>query len=596
MLRLVWIVLALAVSAFFGAQWFFNNAQALRWFAETALGGQAYSPGPSVTVAVSGAVTTAFFSAFVLIFGCLLAVDFAKFQGLAAGLGRLRQLRRNGGQIDQPSFLRVFRDDDQLSTLAADFCDTLHEEPFNGAVRLRLTVPPSRFFGSGLLVDRALYLSVFRYLPVFLVGSGAVALVLALLEAMVTAGPAAAAGEPLAWLTPGLQSGLFAFALAGSAGIAAGLLTRLGTEVRYQQTDSFHRALESLFHGLPEADYLRALTSTTSADSADLLDTVHKGSENLLKELNDIGRRIENALDANAVTVGRTLSDAVAEALAKPMAKITDLARRQSKDQTEQVVALLKGVLASFEIELEKRFGSQLKEVNVLLQSTAAMAAGMETSLSETAGAITVQSERQIESMAAEFRQGLENRAEQEAESRAGIVAELGAVSRALGEDVRGHSEQFGKLLNSVLDRIEYLTESAVAATAADLTKTAESLNGLREVVESLVLSVAPALNQVVDTQQRLVGALDDEQAAGRVIARSATDMNAAAKASRETVERFIVLAERMTETRHAATAGRQPPPAAAQAPQGPPDETLSRAIRQLRETTEDGIKKLPRL
>jgi hypothetical protein len=421
--------------------------------------------------------------------------------------------------------------------------------------------------------------------------------VVALIDA-VAGLPADAAEASLAGLAPSLQPGLFAFALATGTSIVVGLLTRLGTEVRYQQAEGFRRIVESLFHGLPEADYLRTLTSTTIADSADLLDTVRKGSDNLLKEFRGVGKQIEAALDANAVTVGNTLSVAVTDALTKPMAKMTDLARRQSKDQTEQVAALLKEVLATFEGELEKSFGDQLKEVNVLLQSTAAMAAGMETTFSEAAGALTAQSERHLESLTAVFRQGLESRAEQEAAARAGLAEELATVSRTLGEDVRSHSEQIAKLLNTILDRVEYLTESAMAASSADLTKTTESLNGVREVVESLVLSVTPILNQVVDTQQRIVSALEDEQSAGKVIARSAADMNAAAKASRETVERFIVLAERMTESRQTAavrqgpTAAHAPPPSS----QGAQDKSLSQAIRQLRETTEDGIKKLPRL
>jgi hypothetical protein len=84
--------------------------------------------------------------------------------------------------------------------------------------------------------------------------------------------------------------------------------------------------------------------------------------------------------------------------------------------------------------------------------------------------------------------------------------------------------------------------------------------------------------------------------------------MSAAARASRETVERFIVLAEKLSEGRNATTAA-QSPSAAETAPNAAPAATkpatdtnerqggkLTDALRQLRETAENSHRKLPKL
>jgi hypothetical protein len=250
---------------------------------------------------------------------------------------------------------------------------------------------------------------------------------------------------------------------------------------------------------------------------------------------------------------------------------------------------------------LEAGFGDQLKDVNILLQSTTALAEGMKSSFTEAAGNLAEQGSRQAQSLADEVTKGIEQSAAREVESRQALAAELQGFATSLSNEVESHSQRFEGLLNNLLDRVEYLTESAVATSAADLTRAAESFTGLREVLESLVLSVTPILNQVVDTQERLLGTLQDEQAAGKLIARSAGDMNAAAKASRETVERFIVLAERLSESRGGQPSGRQsradeakPAEAEKQAPGE--EKSLTGALRQLRASAEEGTKKLPKL
>jgi hypothetical protein len=404
------------------------------------------------------------------------------------------------------------------------------------------------------------------------------------------------------------QAGILVLSLAAASAVVMGLLYRIVLVLRYQQHDRVCRTIDLLFQGPMEADYLRDLASANKLASTSLEQTLRQGLKDMSDRLEAQSQSLNAAVQQGAAVTSDSLSGAVHQALSEPLSRLADIVHEQTRDQGERADAVLASTLSAFTAELEKNFGNQLKDVNVLLQSTTAMAANLESTFAKAAQSMTEMADSQSQAMVEEVRKSIALAEKAETEARQALTTDMERFAGAMTDEVKNHTQAFQALLNSMLDRVEYLTESAVATSAADLARTAESFGRLREMVESLVLSLTPVVNQVVDTQNRLIGTLEDDQAASKVIARSASDMSAAARASRETVERFIVLAEKLSEGRSAATAPQSTPapstapdtaPAAAKpaAPaEGKQSGKLTDALRQLRESAESSARKLPKL
>ncbi len=234
-------------------------------------------------------------------------------------------------------------------------------------------------------------------------------------------------------------------------------------------------------------------------------------------------------------------------------------------------------------------------EVNALLRSSSAMAADVERSFAGIADTLSDRLASQADVFAHELRAALDAESEHHAEENKALATQLKRFSTGLAREVDKHSKRFDKFLASALDRVETITMSAVATSGEDLAKTAAAFQGLQAVVESLALSVAPLLNQVIDTQEHLLAAIEDESHAGKAIAGAASDMNAAARASRETVEKFVVLASALGGGSPAGRDGRDgAPPEAGAKERG--DDALGRALSDLRDETEGLVKDLPDL
>ncbi len=612
MLRLIWIIVALAASAFAGALWF-GNAPVVINAIFTFVTGSVPPDGiaGNVALTICAAVVIAATMAFLLIYIGLAAVDFYRFQGLAGRLEALRPAPGNDGDADLRNFYQAFRNDDELARLASEYGTQLHRSEKSGDEfglaprRLIASIPAKQIFRRELLVDRALIAPVFRYLPVAVINLGLIGLALALFVGF-GAAPADAGDALTPALASSAQAGILILSMAAVSAVLMGLLYRVILVLRYQQHDRVCRAIDLQFLGPMETDYLRDLARANKSSSVSLEQAVRQGLLDMTERLENQSKQLTETFQRDTAAASERLAASVQQALSEPLGRLAEIAGQQSQDQSERTEAVLSTTLSAFVAELEKSFGNQLKEVNVLLQSSTAMAANLESTFAKAAQTLTDMSNQQSQAMVEEIRKGVAEAEKAETEARKALTTDMERFAHSMSDEVKGHSQAFQSLLNTMLDRIEYLTESAVATSAADLARTAESFGHLREMVESLVLSLTPVVNQVVDTQNRLISALEDDQAGSKVIARSASDMSAAARASRETVERFIVLAEKLSESRtaggalpqqtQAAPAAPMPSPQAPAPADAPSDGKLSKALRQLRESAEDSARKLPKL
>ncbi len=601
MLMRLWILLAIVVSTFAGYQGYTRAPAAIDSLVSALFGGGAAANAPQLPLVVAVLIGTALL--FVLTFLMIGLLDWRKTRHVAGEIARLLERRREGEEPDRRDFLAAFGEADSLVETAADYAVTLDEAenddaPGGRGARYRATVPADAYFRVDSLVEERLFDPFFRWLPTALATVGLLGLVFGLIDGLRTTDAMAASGAPLA---SGAEGGLIALFAALVVALAVGLARAILIALRRQQVVALGRMIDALFlYGAESslgfargvAEEAASLRRTVSAVGADLRDTMAKQNVQLAR-----------SLETQARVAAASISDAVRTTLNTPLVALTSAVEQATRDESERVQSLIAATLKRFVEELEGQFGNQLSEVNALLQSSSAMAADVERSFAGIADTLSDRLAAQADVFARELRAALDTETERHAKENKALATQLKRFSTGLAREVDKHSKRFDEFLAGALDRVETITMSAVAANGEDLAKTAAAFQGLQAVVESLALSVAPLLNQVVDTQERLLAAIEEESHAGKAIAGAASDMNAAARASRETVEKFVVLASALGGGTPA-PAGRDGASSDANDRKTPAKkdakerngDALGRALSELRDETEGLIKDLPDL
>ena len=617
MLRRFWIFLAIAISLFVGYQAEMRAPGLIDWFTTSVLGGAAVDTlNASGYIALTWAATLVTTSVFVLVFLVLAIGDGLKLRRVMLGLEQLREGRNNGEEPTIRNFLATFGEAEHLARMAADYAATLHAERPDRAgpdakITYRATVPATTCFGTASQVDARLYLWFFHRLPTALSVLGALGLAAGLLIgidgfrlAAANTGWAEASLEPL---ITGVQGGLIALFLAGALALLIGIVQNVILAARYQQNAQFCHDIDALFRFGVEAEYLRDLAATTRGETIELRRAVVSAADDLKAELGHDNERLLKAVAEQAKISADALGAAVHKALAEPISAIAAATEHVADDQGARVKDLIEEAVTGFLAELEKRFGDQLANVDHVLTSSQAAAGDMRDAFSAVGTDMARQMSGIGDSFAAELRSAIEAERDRHSEDNQALAAQIETLTSTLAGDVAAHSKHFDNLLQDSLQRVEEITHSALYTSSEDLAKTAVAFSGLQSVVESLALSVTPILNQVADTQGQLLDAIGEEASAGRLIAKAAKDMNAAARASRETVERFVILATRLSETSktflgHGGVAELGATPIESgrarrkKSPKPVPTEGLSQALMELRDESEDASEQLPKL
>ena len=604
MLRRFWFLLAFVIAGFAGYQASLGTPALIAWLSET-IAGEAAAPALGGYVALVWAVTLATVVVFALIFIVFAVGDGLKVRHIMQGLEALREGRANGEEPSLRDFLAAFGDSEDLARLATDYGATLHAERPERAGRdaritYRATVPATAYFGQGSLVDARLYVWFFCRLPTALCVLGILGLAAGLVDGIggLRAAASASALPALAWepLASGAEGGLMALVLAAGFGLVIGVVQHLVLAARYQQNAELCHAIDALFRFGIEADYLRELASVTRGETEELRRALVNASDDLRATVRQGDERITAAIEAQAKATAAALGESVQAVLASPLTRLAEVAEASGRDQSVRVRELVEGTLAAFTAELGARFGDQLTEVNAVLVSSRAAAADIRDAFAAVAEGLTREVGRIGERFAAELGAALEAERGHIGEHDALLAKRLEEVTGLLARDVEAHSRHFDTLLKDALQRVEEITHSALYTSSEDLARTASAFSGLQAVVESLALSVTPILNQVVETQNRLLDAIGDEASGGRLIAGAAKDLNAAARASRETVEKFVVLATRLSDAGkriHGSSPAREPvhetAPAEARGGGRRLGSEISRALVELREENGGG-------
>lgn len=508
--------------------------------------------------------------------------------GLVDGLATHKALERvRNEQPSSPEALAASLEDmPALAGPTADYVATLHGDkpPFLA------TQPAERFFAPRRLVEQQLFPWFAANMPLALLGLGLVSFAWFMIAGFDLTTSGGRNIPPNATMI-----GLICLTVSGGGALVAVLIRQITLDIRRSQVERLCAAIDHLFTPYSPAAPLEQLARTR-----DII-ALHK---DLTRDLQQMSQETVKAIESTARSTNKAIMQTLEDALATPLKDMASTTRSIAQDQSDHVERLLTATLDAFLKEMSKKLTSQINDLKSVLKSVSDMGRRTEKSFSEATTALVKQNKVDMTGLSKTFQTALATLEKREARERKEISSELSRFAKALEDQVKNHSDSFSVLLRETAEKVDEVSRSAVAHTGADLQSAAASFEGLHTVVENLVTLVAPTLRQVIENQESLLAALDEESRSSKVLGRAASELGSAAQASRETVERFIALAERMRETSNAirdlAGAGTRPAqgPSRAAAPSSPSAITpeISAAIKSLRHDSDEDAKALPKL
>lgn len=411
---------------------------------------------------------------------------------------------------------------------------------------LRAVNAAEPWLGPDALVNRRAFLWLFLPLPMLLWAAAATAAALVLARLPMDA-------EIVAWtaITP---------ALGASTGFLAGaalfclLLTRPLLAFRRNQAAALAADFDRMMEFQPVTAQIRDLQLAAVTQSRQI-DSHLKGlSDNIRKSAQDNNKLMASNVSTLTGEVVKSLGQDIEKAIAAPLNAITDAAKQASEDQSAQVQQALRSTLKAFIAEIDKHLGGEIRESRALVKAVTDQATKLEKSYAEANKALAKQAKIQATDLSSAVEKAVKSLSDLEKSNQAAI-------------------------------------KDGLASAAKDLAQTADRLKNLSETTDKLIASLEPVMKDMTAQQKALLAALKSEDNASRVIGSAATDLKAAAKAGRESVEAFVDLAEKMRAATEMLKNGASGPAAARG--DGESGVRVGKSLRQLRE---QASKDLPEL
>lgn len=266
-----------------------------------------------------------------------------------------------------------------------------------------------------------------------------------------------------------------------------------------------------------------------------------------LHELTQLARAEQSAREA---ALRSSASSGFESELRKMIQELSDTARQITADQSHQVQQLMHTTLNHFIGDLENQITGHAKIIDQSLTAAASAAEKMEKGISET--------------------------------------------SKTFMKTARAQSQEL----------IDALQKSATALAEFESRSRTDLSGELKELaakLESIAASIKPMVEEVKANQTALLETVKGDASSAKAISEAAHDMNAAAKAGKETLEGFVTLAKELQEAVRIFTAGLpetmpaplQPAAEPAAAPRAM-DKSIGEELRKLQALT--ASRTLPKL
>ncbi len=395
--------------------------------------------------------------------------------------------------------------------------------------RLHTRVAAQGFFPITRMVDRPLRSWLFTQLPALLLAIGLVICLIATLLGVhdyKEVLPMDPVGSSSILWTR-LEIGIFALTLAAVGSLLCAAINRVVLGLRRGQAADFCDALDLKFSFTPPTVVLDEILRSQQEQGKAGSMALEKMSGEVTLVLKSGQKDLGDSFAKTSDALAIKLAKAIDTSLHAPMETLTAATVKLTAEQADMVSGLVKSSLAAFVENLEKHAGDQIRESNNVMKSTATLASKIERSFTDASKNV-----------------------------------------------VKAGKEQ----------------SDSIANVSKELNKTLTMFKGLEQGLEKSVKALQPMMDQAIENQKALLSALDDESASSKTIGQAASEMTAAAKASKDTVESFIVLAERMRDAAKALSGAQ-----ASGLKKTSDSDRLTNAFRELKSQMED-ISKLPKL
>lgn len=405
-----------------------------------------------------------------------------------------------------------------LSHLWAEYAKTLHpqmgEEDDLGQQRIkcfRSTALADAFFTEQAIVDNRLKTDFFKHLPGVLTGLGIIGTFAGLIKGLVNFNVSVDPGAAQAQLQGLVRSVGHAFYVSALAIFLAMLITwieKTMATARYGQVEELRELIDGLFKGGAGEEYLQGLAQS----SQDAATHIKHLRDTLVVDLKEVLTTLtERQIAAQAQNTGQISVDvgnAIANAVAQPMAAITDAVQKVSGSQGDAINKLLTDVLASFSTQMQEMFGGQMRGMADLLKQASdsmkesALQFGQLASNMDAAGANTV------DAMGTKLANALDAMdARQSAmNARMGEFVEQirSLVSQSQSETSQKLQEALSAVGTQVVGVVETLRKQAEQAETAqgDRARRFEESSG--QAISSLSGQVEQLLSQSMETNKSL--------------------------------------------------------------------------------------------
>lgn len=556
------------------------------------LGGEALAAlGKAPSVHIVASLTLAGLTAFVFGFLGLAICD-----GVAAELSyrKLLLLRRGTRGDETPgreAFIDAFSSSVELTQAArmhasALYVGAIHKKPSGAmATVFRASAPAHASFLRDALVEHPLFLWFYRAMAIALAGSGALAFL-------------AGTGDS--------GAGFAALTVGFLGAVVIVVLERLAVGYRHAQHTRLCATVDTIYRPGAETHHFDEVAAAarqsaelvaraSEASAEDLRETMSAATKSIAAEFAASAETIAKSIEAAAKASKDEIGKSVSEALSKPMANLEKAVASQTGEQSERVQGLIEQATKALLADMATTVGGQYKDLLGALQSAVASVERVESAYAKSLDAVAKQAKDSAQSMAKEFKGAMNGVKNGEVKARKERNDALRDMAKLMADEFKGHSAGLQAALDKAVKSAETLSAKSVEKTAADLAETAQSFGKLNAGVENLVAMITPVLQQAIANQESILAALESESSNSKVLGRAANEMNAAAQASRNTVDRFLALAEALRETTAAIKSGEAvaanrnepaiPEKEVARAAGGKRGHSFGDAIRQLRES-----------
>jgi hypothetical protein len=221
-----------------------------------------------------------------------------------------------------------------------------------------------------------------------------------------------------------------------------------------------------------------------------------------------------------------------------------------TRDNSKSIVSAVNGMSK----EVGRTLDAKLKDwqkVNEKSQKDLqdALVSGLEAALKDPVSTLAKASEKTGKDIAAQSKETLESVLNAFLD---GLHQNFGKQAKDLKstlEETEKAAKEMNKAYKESLELHHKSVEDSLQAYAGSFGQTAASFESLQAAVDNLLTLTTPLLRQMISHQEGLLSALEQESASSKVIGRAASELSQAAQASRDTVEQFVTLAERLRET-----------------------------------------------